>query len=317
LSFEKQTSGVVIQQIPLDAVIYLLSRKPMQSSGENRSKYKLITNDEENVTHKRRNFALIGGAGCVIIVIVYLLVAAYPARLFSEQLDQTSKEQPSALVPAHPILPASALKSSSEDIFASTTKVMTRLFAKMGKTYKAPSLQLYEDSISAYECGQGLPVTGPFYCPADKTVFIDLAFFRAVNKFDTIGGSRTQKYLIAHQVGHYIADQLGITAKINAALATANTSEAKKLNLEAELLADYYAGVWAHYTFKEDIDNGDTEILISDATRQSAALAQNTQKVVGDPYGYGNLGNRSDVFYRGYQSGDLKNDGIFEPGELK
>ena len=289
----------------------------MQSSGENRNKYKLITQQEENVTHKRRNFALIGGVACVVIVIVYLMVAAYPSRLFSEQRNQPVKEQPSVPVPVHPVLPNSALKSSSEDIFASTTKVMTKLFSKMGKTYEAPSLQLYEDTISAYECGQGLPVTGPFYCAADKKVFIDLGFFRAVNKFDTISGRRTQKYLIAHQVGHYIEDQLGFTAKINAALAEANVIEAKKLNLKAELLADYYAGVWAHYAFKDYIDNGDAGILIGDATRESNALARNTENVVGDPYGYSNLGKLSNVFYRGYHSGDLKNDQIFEPGELK
>ncbi len=289
----------------------------MQSSGENRSKYKLITDDEQPVTHKRRNFALIGSVACVATVIVYLMVAAYPSRLFSEQLDQTGKEQPSALVPVRPVLPASPLKSSSEDIFVSTTKVMTKLFAKMGKTYKAPSLQLYEDTISAYECGQGLQVTGPFYCASEKKVFIDLSFFRAINKFDTISGGRTQKYLIAHQVGHYIADQLGYTAKINEAIAKANVTEARQLNFKTELLADYYAGVWAHYAFKDDIDNGDAEILIGDATRESAALARNTETVVGDPFGYSNLGNRSDVFYRGYHSGDLKKDQIFEPGELK
>lgn len=289
----------------------------MQSSGENRSKYKLITNNEENVAHNRRNFALAGGVACVIIAIVYLMVAAYPSKLFSEQRNQPIKEQTPAPIPAHPVLPNSTLKSSAEEIFANTTKVMTKLFAQMGKTYKAPSLQLFEDTVSAYQCGQNLPASGPFYCAADKEVFIDLSFFRAVKTLDTISGSRTQAYLIAHQVGHHIEDLLGITAKINAAMGNADMAQAKKLNLKSELLADYYAGVWARFYFKGDIDSGDAGILIGDATRISTALAHNTENVIGDRYTYTSLGKRSNAFYRGYQNGNLKNDGIFEPGELK
>jgi predicted metalloprotease len=290
----------------------------MQSSGKNRSKYKLITETEETPTHKGRNFALISGVTCAVIVVVYLIVAAYPSRLFSEQRNPTtSVEEPPIVAPAHPELPPSALKTSSEETFASTTHVMTRLFAEMGKTYKAPSLQLFEDTISAYQCGQSLPATGPFYCAADKQVFLDLTFFRAVKAADTTSGNNVQAYLIAHQVGHHIEDLLGITAKINAALANADAVTARKLNSKAELLADYYAGVWAHYTFKKDLDNGDTEILINDVTKLSSSLARNTEKAVGDPYNYANLGNRAYAFYHGYQSGSLKKQDVFEPGELK
>lgn len=289
----------------------------MQDSGKNRRKYKLITETEEKVTHKGRNFALISGVACVIIVVVYLMVAAYPSRLFSEQRNNpTAAEQP-VVASAHPELPPSPLKTSSEKIFASTTHVMTRLFAQMGKTYKVPSLQLFEDTISAYQCGQNLPASGPFYCAADKQVFLDLAFFRAVKATDTISGNNVQAYLIAHQVGHHIENLLGITKKINTALANADAVTAAKLNFKAELLADYYAGVWAHYTFKKELDNGSMAIFVGDATRISYSLAKNTESAVGDPYNYANLGDRSEAFYHGYLSGDLKKQDIFEPGELK
>jgi predicted metalloprotease len=286
-------------------------------SGNSRGRYQITSQQEENTHEKRRNFALVGGIVGVVALVVYLVVAAYPSKLFSEVRSQEPAAPQPAPTVVRPVLPNSPLKTSAENDFASANKVMARLFAQMGKKYTAPSLQLFEDTISAYDCGQVLPATGAFYCSGNQQVFIDLSFFRALKSYDSVGADRTQAYIIAHQVGHHIEDLLGITAKIEEKSASLSDADAKKLKLKAELLADYYAGVWAHYAFKTTMDNGDAEVAIGDATRISSMRAQNAETAVGDPYNYAHLGQRSGAFYYGYQTGTIKNDGIFEAGELK
>jgi uncharacterized protein len=117
-------------------------------------------------------------------------------------------------------------------------------------------------------------------------------------------------------LGHHIAQLLGITAKIEARRSDLSDPDYKKLTHKLELLADYYAGVWMHYAMKKQFDNADAATILADATKLSTALAQNTEIAVPDPYSYANLGERSNVFYRGYRIGSLKLADIFAPGEL-
>jgi len=289
----------------------------MHNNGKRSTRYKIITGEEEAATGKRRNFALVGGVICLVVLVSYFVVAAYPSKLFSEERSQSSDNQAVNAMPVRAVLPNSPLKSSTEQLFASTSKVMQQLFNKIGKKYTAPSLQLFEDTITAYECGQALPASGSFYCADQHQVFIDLSFFRAVNTIDTLSASRTQAYIISHQVGHHIEDLMGVTAKIEAARGEVSEAQFRQLTVKAELLADYYAGVWAHYAFKKRFDNGDAELAISDVTQVNSKLSQNREVSLPDPYHYAELGPRSDNFFRGYTSGDLSGARVFEPGELK
>ena len=290
----------------------------MRTTGKKHTRYDIIAEQDEHTGEKRRNFALVGGGiVCVAILVVYLVVAAYPSRLFSEERSLSAADKQPVAAPVRAEVPNSPLKTEAEDLFASTTRIMQQQFAKMGKTYTAPSLQLFEDTITAYECGPVLPATGAFYCPANKQVFIDLSFFKAVNAADSSSASRTQAYIVAHQVGHHIEDLLGITARLEAARNTVTGAQFKQLNTKAELLADYYAGVWAHYAFKKGFDNGDAEIAVNDITKINTTLAQNTEITLPDPYSYVDLGRRANAFYRGYESGNLKAADIFEAGDLK
>ncbi|MGZ3777808.1 MAG: neutral zinc metallopeptidase [Mucilaginibacter sp.] len=289
----------------------------MQSRVEKSRREKEEHPNVEVKVQKRRAFTVVGVVLGVAALFVYLVSSAYPERLFKVFRPAEPVNDHAVAPAAHPALPNSALKSSCEAMFASANQVMARQFSKMGKTYTAPSLQLFEDTISAYECGTVLPASGSFYCPADKELFVDLSFFRAVQKRDSLSARWVRAYVIGHQVGHHIEALLGITAKVAAKQAELNSGDYAKLNDKLELLADYYAGVWLHYTITNNFESGDAAALISNATIRSTALAQNTEISVPDPYSYANLGARADAFYHGYLNGTLQNDGIFAPGELK
>jgi len=273
--------------------------------------------EEEHIVQKRRTFALVGGLIGVVAVFVYLVSSAYPEKLFSMFRHQESTAEHMVVPPVHPALPNSLLKTHSLEIFSRDNKVMAKQFDELGKTYTAPALQLFEDTISAYECGQGLPSTGAFYCPANNEMYIDLAFFRALAKRDSAIAPLSREYIIGHQVGHHIEQLLGITAKVAAMQGEVSDADFKKLNDKLELLADYYAGVWMRHALHRQFDTGDAATILADATKLSTALAQNPDIAVPDPYSYANLGERSNVFYRGYRTGSIKQADIFAAGDLK
>ena len=271
----------------------------MQKRVENNRREKEELPNEEDKVQKRRIFAIVGGVIGIVALFVYLVSSAYPERLFRAFSHPEPVSEHVVLPPVHPVLPNSLLKSSSLDLFAHANRVMSSQFEKMGKTYTAPGLQLFEDTISAYECGQTLPATGPFYCPFNKELYIDLAFFRGIGGHDTASATMAQAYIIGHQVGHHIEQLLGITAKVEARRADLSDVEYKKLSNKLELLADYYAGVWMHYAMKKQFDTGDAATILADATKLSTGLAQNPEITMPDPYSYINRGERSNVFYRG------------------
>jgi len=279
-----------------------------------RDEHKNYSQTEDTPLEKRRNFALFGGL-ISVIVLIYFGITAFPFSLFSEARNNDAANKVTLAKVSRPTLPASPLKSIAENDFANTNSIMLRQFAKMGKKYIAPSLQLFEDTISAYQCGHLLPATGAFYCKADKEVYVDLAFLRRMTKVDSSSAAQVQAYIIAHQVGHHIENLLGITAKIEKLRQTLPDADITRLEEKAELLADYYAGVWASYAFKSTFDNAD--ILIADVTNLSTTLAKNTNLTVGDPYNYTNLGQRASAFTRGFQSGSLSKADVFDKGELR
>jgi predicted metalloprotease len=289
----------------------------MPKPRKSKTKFELAPDEEDRQVEKRRRFVVLSGLIGLAAVVVYLIVAAFPSRLFSESKTSAVASQQPVQVVVRPEVPNSPLKTAAETLFAETNARMQKLFAKLGRQYTAPTLQLFMDTIGAYQCGQYLPSAGSFYCPAEKKVYLDLAFFRALQKADSSSATLAQEYIVAHQLGHHIENLLGITAKIEAARNTLSDDDFKKLTTKQELLADYYAGVWAHYVWKRTLDNRLAETAVSDATKQSTLLAQNNETTVPDPFGYAMLGNRVNAFYRGYESGDLKAADVFDAKDLK
>ncbi len=275
-------------------------------------------NPEEHKGDKTRNYALIGGAAGVLILVVYLITAAYPSRLFSEVKSGDQVMQQPARINIHPVLPASPMKTKCEELFASSNKVWAKVFGDIDKSYTRASLQLFEDTITADACGFVRPATGSFYCAADQKIYIDVTSFNVIQKQSGSSADLVQTYIIGHQAGHHIQDLMGITAKLEAAKGRLSLADYHKLSDKAEIQADYFAGVWEHYVSQKAITETDITIAISTATQASMVLSQISDRVVADPFDQENLGERAKWFSKGYKSGDMKGaDSILTDKDLQ
>lgn len=155
------------------------------------------------------------------------------------------------------------LAKFSRQILAATEDVWTEQFQKMGRKYTPPTLVLFTSSVQS-ACGGATSAVGPFYCSADQKLYIDLSFFSNMKSQLGADGDFAYAYVIAHEVGHHVENMLGILGKAHEQMARMNSTEANKVSVKLELLADYYAGVWAHYDNEEyqSLEDGDLEEAI-------------------------------------------------------
>jgi len=155
------------------------------------------------------------------------------------------------------------LDKFSRQILAATEDVWTEQFQKMGRKYTPPTLVLFTSSVQS-ACGGATSAVGPFYCSADQKLYIDLSFFSNMKSQLGADGDFAYAYVIAHEVGHHVENMLGILGKAHEQMAQMNSTEANKVSVKLELLADYYAGVWAHYDNEEyqSLEDGDLEEAI-------------------------------------------------------
>jgi len=155
------------------------------------------------------------------------------------------------------------LAKFSRQILAATEDVWTEQFQKMGRKYTPPTLVLFTSSVQS-ACGGATSAVGPFYCSADQKLYIDLSFFSNMKSQLGADGDFAYAYVIANEVGHHVENMLGILGKAHEQMAQMNSTEANKVSVKLELLADYYAGVWAHYDNEEyqSLEDGDLEEAI-------------------------------------------------------
>ena len=204
----------------------------------------------------------------------------------------------------------STAKNDKEVAFVSavlgqTEKVWHKLFAKHGARYKEPKLVLFRGSVRS-GCGYANAQTGPFYCPADQKVYLDLGFFDELKRRFHAPGDFAEAYVIAHEIGHHVQNQLGTLQKSHALQARSSKKTANKVQVKVELQADCYAGVWAHY-LDGILEKGD----IQEALNAASAIGDDTlQKetqgyVVPDSFTHGTSKQRASWFLRGYKSGKI------------
>lgn len=273
---------------------------------------------EEHKTSSSPKLALIGGIIGAIAIGIYILTAVYPSSLFSQVQDQDQAMQQPVLFNAHPVVPASPLKTSSVRMFDKTNEVWTRVFRGMGKTYARPALQLFEDTVAAQGCGYALPVAGPFYCVQDKVIYLDLGFFEAVEKRNPSVADLTEAYLVGRQAGHHVQDLLGITAKVQEARNRLSPEDYQKLSEKMEYQADFYAGIWLRSAYKKHTELSDLELAVSIATQTSADLATKTDRILPETFTFTAISEHASWFYKGYTSdGDMKLGNIFKDGDLQ
>ena len=255
-----------------------------------------------------------GGIGTVVLVVLYLLLGGDPQALFNSQQAQLPQ---SAQVDNQ--APRDEASKFVAVVLADTEDAWKEVFGQMGREYQEPRLVLFTDMIQS-GCGFASGATGPFYCPQDRQVYIDLGFFRQLQERLGAGGDFAEAYVIAHEVGHHVQKLLGITDRVDAARRRASEAESNRLSVRLELQADFLAGVWARYAdrVKHIVEAGDIEEAMRAASAVGDDRLQRRSRgyVVPDSFTHGSSEQRVRWFRRGYETGDLSQGDTFNAREL-
>jgi predicted metalloprotease len=194
-------------------------------------------------------------------------------------------------------------------VLADTEDVWTQVFAQGGARYVAPKLVLFTGATPT-ACGTGQSAMGPFYCPADQKVYLDMDFFRTLSRQLGAPGEFAQAYVIAHEVGHHVQNLLGISGKVDAMRGRVSQREQNALSVRLELQADCFAGVWANHAnqARHILENGDIESAVNAAERigDDALQQQSSGTVVPDSFTHGSSAQRVRWFTTGIKTGSIK-----------
>jgi predicted metalloprotease len=200
------------------------------------------------------------------------------------------------------------LAKFSRQILAATEDIWTEKFKEMGYTYTPPTLVLFTDAVQS-ACGSASSAVGPFYCSGDQKLYIDLSFFSTMKQQLGADGDFAYAYVIAHEVGHHVENLLGILGDAHQKMAQSSKTESNKISVRLELLADYYAGVWAHYDNQEyqSLEDGDIEEAINCANVIGDNYLQKKAQgyVQPDSFTHGTSAQRMKWLKLGLQTGDM------------
>ena len=261
----------------------------------------------------------LGGGAMILIVIVSLLFGVNPME-FLGMMDGAGPAVAPAPVPQAAPTPGSAARAPADPqkemvtrILGDTEEVWTALFTAMGSRYEPPKLVLFRGSIASM-CGNASSSAGPFYCPGDRKVYLDTNFFRELSTRFGAPGDFAQAYVIAHEVGHHVQNQMGTMRDFDQTAAKLDDRRRNALTVRLALQADCYAGVWGFYAAKRNLlEPGDVE----EGMRAASAVGDDTiQKrtqghVVPDAFTHGRAEQRMRWFQTGLQSGDPRQCNTF------
>lgn len=256
-----------------------------------------------------------GGLIGVIALVLNFLLGGDPSQL-PQQLPMQGREQLSTEEQAAEDQRAAFVKV----VLAETEDIWNAQFQKMGKDYPEPVLVMFREAVQS-GCGSASAASGPFYCPADQKVYIDLSFYQDLQTRFQAPGDFAMAYVIAHEVGHHIQNYLGISDKVHNLRQQLSKGEYNKYSVMLELQADFLAGVWAHHTqkMKNILEAGDIEEALTAANAiGDDRLQQEAQgQVVPESFTHGTSQQRMYWFKKGYQTGDINQGDTFNAPELQ
>lgn len=254
-----------------------------------------------------------GGAIGLIILVINMFMGGDSSQLM-EQVQQQMQQGQTQSAP---------LSAADEEmgrfvkvVLADTEDAWHKIFQENGMTYEEPQLVLFRNSVET-ACGGATSASGPFYCPGDRKVYMDLAFFEELKtRFGAQGGDFAIAYVIAHEVGHHVQTLLGTSAKMREQQRGLSEADANKLSVALELQADFYAGLWAHYGEKKNhfLEAGDIEEALSaaNAVGDDAIQKKMQGQVYPDSFTHGTSEQRMYWFKRGFESGDFNKGDTFK-----
>ena len=271
-----------------------------------------VSGNVRDIRGKGGKAAGIGIGGVIVIGLITLLMGGNPLEVlnmvstgegYSETYTPTAEEE--------------ELATFAKQILAGTEDVWTDIFKQMGLRYEPPTLVLFSGSVQS-GCGGATASTGPFYCSADKSVYLDLSFFTSMKKEFGTAGDFAYAYVIAHEVGHHVQNLLGTLRQAHTAMSqAASQAESNKISVRLELQADFYAGVWAHHDNEmfNSLEPGDIEEGITIASRIGDDYLQKQARgyAVPDSFNHGTSAQRVRWLKRGFEKGDPEYGDTFSP----
>lgn len=257
----------------------------------------------------------IGGGIGILIVIVGMFFGKDLTGLVS-QMPVGNSEQ----VEVQKGVPRDSLGIFVADVLESTNEVWKKQFETLGQAYEEPTLRLFTDGQQS-GCGYAESAVGPFYCPADHKVYIDLQFYQEMRDRFGVNGDFAQAYVIAHEVGHHVQNLLGVSDKMQQARSSMSEKEYNKLSVKLELQADFYAGLWAHnaQSMKDiALDKGDLEEALNaaNAIGDDKLQQQSQGEVMPDAFTHGTSAQRMYWFKKGFETGDISQGDTFKANDL-
>lgn len=245
-----------------------------------------------------------GLGGTIIVGLIIWLMGGNPMDFVSQQLSENVTTDKNYT----PTAEDEELAKFADIILAGTEDVWTEIFEQNGKKYIPPKMVLFSGAVNS-GCGAAGSETGPFYCSADQTVYIDLSFFKEMETHLNAGGDFAYAYVIAHEVGHHVQYLLGTLNQVHRQQQRLSSKESNQLNVRLELQADFYAGVWAYYDNKKfnSLEDGDIEEGLNAASQIGDDRLQMKSQgyVVPDSFNHGTSAQRSRWLKKGLQSGNL------------
>ncbi len=266
----------------------------------------------------RRGIGMVGGGlgiGGVVIAVVAYFLGFDPSAVLSV-VEQVAPQGETREAPKG--APADQMGQFVAKVLGSTESVWGKVFPQSGNTYRPPTLVLYDGQVRS-ACGMGQAAMGPFYCPGDEKLYIDLAFFRDLQTRFGAPGDFAQAYVIAHEVGHHVQNLTGTMRKAEAARGRSPGAQDNRASVRMELQADCYAGVWGHHAgTMNQLDAGDiAEALNAASAIGDDRLQKQTQgRVAPDSFTHGSSEQRVRWFKRGMDSGQPKDCDTFSAASL-
>lgn len=270
--------------------------------------------ESDNVEDRRglgKGGIAIGGIGGVVVLVIAMLLGVDPRPLLQQGGGAARNAVPDAQ--------QEELAKFVRVVLADTEDVWHDQFRRMGREYREPRLVLFTGDVRS-ACGRATSSVGPFYCPADETIYIDLGFYRELRDRFGAPGDFAQAYVIAHEVGHHVQKLLGTSDRMQAAQGRVSKEEYNRLSVRLELQADFLAGVWAHHAqrMKDILEPGDLE----EALRAASAIGDDRLQqeaqgyAVPDSFTHGTSAQRVRWFRRGFETGDIRQGDTFNARNL-
>jgi len=278
----------------------------------------------ENVEDERRvqpaGIAIGGGIGTLILALVAIYFGADPRAVLNVLQNQNNAQvaqQPKAGGPADPA--EEERVDFVKAILGDTEDVWNDLFKQMNMQYREPKLKLFSGGVRS-ACGLANSAVGPFYCPEDEKVYLDLGFYKKLKERFKAPGEFAEAYVIAHEIGHHVQNLLGISEKVRAQQMRASKAEGNRLSVMLELQADFLAGVWAHHaqSSRQILDAGD----IQDGLRAASAIGDDKLQLESqgyvrpDSFTHGTSEQRVRWFRKGLKTGDINQGDTFSAPDL-